>query len=93
MQSTPGDRQPLEDEGLKAGQRGREEAVSHITHHMYWPIKHIQWVWPGKQCRVAVRACMCAHTSVYAFMTLCGFLCANVCAVSGMGFSVDDERQ
>lgn len=32
MQSTPGDRQPLEDEGLKAGQHGRGlSATSHTT--------------------------------------------------------------
>ena len=63
MQSTPGDRQPLEDEVLKAGQHGRG-AVSHITHHMYWPIKHIQWVWPGKKVHggcVGVYVCVCAH--------------------------------
>lgn len=80
MQSTPGDRQPLEDEGLKAGQHGRGLS----THHMYWPIKHIQWVWPGKKVQGGWKGVYeCAHKRAW----------CCVCAVSGKGFSVDDERQ
>ena len=41
-----------------------------------------------KKCRVAVRVCLYMHTSVRGFVWL-----PYVCAVSGMGFSGDDERQ
>lgn len=70
---------------------GGEWAVSHITHHMYWPIKHIQWAWPGKKERARwwwLRVCLCAHTSVRGFVLL--LMCT---LVSGTGLSVDDERQ
>lgn len=74
MQSTPGDRQPLEDEGLKAGQQGRGlSATSHTT--CIGPSN----TYSGsgldkKKCRVVVRVCLCVHTSVYGFVWL--LMCA-----------------
>lgn len=68
MQSTPGDRQPLEDEGLKAGQHGRGlSATSHTT--CIGPSN----TYSGsglekKKCRVVVRVCLCVHTSVHGFV-------------------------
>lgn len=82
MQSTPGDRQPLEDEGLKAGQHGRGGGCQpHHTPHVLAHQTHTVGLAWKKKCRVVVR--VCAHRRAW--------LC--VCAVSGMGFSVDDERQ
>lgn len=82
MQSTPGDRQPLENEGLKAGQHGRE-AVS-ITSHTACIGPSNTYSGSGFEKRV----CLCVHTGVHGFVGP-----FNVCAVSGMGLSVDDERQ
>lgn len=52
---------------------------------MYRPIKHIQWVWPGKKMSgLAVRVCACRRVWL-----LWGFLCL-CCQWDG---AVDDERQ
>ena len=87
MQSTPGDRQPLEDEGLKAGQPGRGlSTTSHTT--CIGPSNTYSGSGLKKEkCMVIVRVCV--RTCVHGFVWL--LLC--VCAVSGMGCSVDDERQ
>lgn len=71
MQSTPGDRQPLEDEGLKAGQHGRGlSATSHTT--CIGPSNTYSGSGLEKKCRV----CLCVHISVH------GFMCLLMCVLS-----------
>ena len=77
MQSTPGDRQPLEDEGLKAGQHGRGlSATSHTT--CIGPSNTYSGSGPGKKCRVLVRVCVSAYRRVW----LCVASCVCVCVLS-----------
>lgn len=87
MQSTPGDRQPLEDEGLKAGQHGRGLSTTSHTTCIGPSNTYSGSGLEKKKCRVVARVCMsvCAQA--------CIVWCVCVCAVSGKGFSVDDERQ
>lgn len=87
MQSTPGDRQPLEDEGLKAGQHGRGlSATSHTT--CIGPSNTYSGSGLEKKVQGGCESVfVCAHRRAWLCVAFC------VCAVSGMGFSVDDERQ
>lgn len=73
MQSTPGDRQPLEDEGLKAGQHGRGlSATSHTT--CIGPSNTYSRSGLEKKRKNKCRVCLCVHTSVHGFVWL--LMCA-----------------
>lgn len=99
MQSSPGDRQPLENQGFKSraaweggggGGGDRLSATSHTT--CIGPSNTYSGHGLEKKERARwwwwLRVCLCAHTSVRGFVLL--LMCA---LVSGTGLCVDDERQ
>lgn len=80
MQSTPGDRQPLEDEGLKAGQHWKALAGGGLSATSYATLPHQTYI----QGLALKRKKKKKKKATW----LAGWLC-----VSGIGFSTGDERQ
>lgn len=74
MQSTPGDRQPLEDEGLKAGQHGRGCQPHHTQHVLAHQTHTLGLAWKK------VLGCLGVYTCAHKCTWLC--VASSVCVLS-----------
>lgn len=82
MQSTPGDRQPLEDEGLKAGQHGRGLSTTSHTTCIGPSNTYSGSGLEKKKCAGWLGGCVCVCVCAQACMHGFVWLLACVCLLS-----------